>query len=77
MIHEPSPRPPQQFQRNHAAIHDAQPGTCPTCDLVRKWTFCPACRIGEHRNHQRDFLNPATEVTLCRCPIDRRDNPAG
>lgn len=28
---------PELFQRNHAAIHQAAPGTCQPCDLVRVW----------------------------------------
>jgi hypothetical protein len=31
------PEEPEQFERNHAAIHEAEPGTCKPCDKVYAW----------------------------------------
>lgn len=33
----PDPFKPEQFERNHAAIHEAAPGTCKPCDKVYRW----------------------------------------
>jgi hypothetical protein len=35
----------RQFERNHAAIHDAAPGTCQVCDAIRAEKLAAAGRI--------------------------------
>jgi hypothetical protein len=33
----PAVEVPKQFELNHAAIHEADPGKCIPCDKVREW----------------------------------------
>jgi len=44
---------PEQFERNHAAIHDAPAGTCGACDRVRAW-----------RSEEEDRIARAREVIM-------------